>query len=197
VRENNYQSASVLIVTAPARQFQLVNGSFGNDDYLSLVLAQTPDTIKFIFERNSEGHILVDKFISNTLFNHNITRGKTFFEMAFDANSKGMVLFNRSQHRQIISSLSGGDTTKHILEPATYSDILPPGPWILKTKDFQICMKIMDENECNIVDKAVQAGSKRKHEESHGPSQSRKGGASKVRKVRNHTLMSWSDLLNP
>jgi len=60
VKKNNYQSASCLIISAPASQFHSdQDDAFDATETICMVLAQTPDTNKFTFEQ-FEGRILVN-----------------------------------------------------------------------------------------------------------------------------------------
>jgi len=186
VKKNNCQSASCLIISAPASQFHVDdNNAFETNEILCLVLAQTPDTSKFTFEQ-LEGRILVNSLLSATLSPYSIIYGKAFFELVFDVNTRGMILYNRSQYDQIVTSLSGVDVEYSIM-PENFSKVLPPGSWELRTGKFQLRMKILGDGECDVVNEAIQQGEKRKRDtESRnylGSPRARIDGPSKYRKV--------------
>jgi len=187
MRKNRYQNASCIVISAPASQFHVGHQDTLKDirpnERLCFVLAQTPDVTKFTFEQVN-GRMLLNTLLPFTT-GYDRTMGKIFFELVFDLNTRGVILFNRSRHQQRIEPFTFGSSI--IIESGEFSEILPPGYYRLKTKNFNLLLKILSDDECNDVSEAVQAGNKRKrytvNDDQESSSQALVEGSSKHRKV--------------
>jgi len=197
-RKNDYHGGSCIVISAPARQFHVDHDDalkdIGPNERLCFVLAQTPDISKFVFEQ-VEGRILLNSLLPNTL-GMNAINGKVFFELAFHAESRGVILYNRSQYSQKIHPFS---STPYVLAKEKFS-VLPPGTYELLTRNFQIRMKVLNADECNTLNEAVQAGDKRKRyidgDDRASSPQARADGPSKYRKVSLPHCLTKSVMLN-
>jgi len=199
-RKNNYHGGSCIVISAPARQFHIDHDDalkdIGPNERLCFVLAQTPDISKFIFEQ-VEGRILLNTLLPNTLGLDTIN-GKVFFEVAFHAESRGIILYNRSQYTQQIHPFS---SAPYVLAKDKFSEVLPPGTYELITRSLQIRMKVLSADECNTLNEAVQAGDKRKRyidgDDRASSPHARIDGPSKYRKVSLQHCLTDSLMLNP